>query len=263
MDQTLILNSRHRHNINDSSCNFKIHFPKMLDSNRISRVIVKSFHCLNLFVNVSEHQRFFFFYTTESNDQFIVSIPVGQYSPDQYLSAIKTAIDSSGATSVQSITLDSFTYQVTIRTEHAIRLLTHLEIVELRSMETSSLNEILGGPHSDVMQFSTTTVCPGILNLSGPDSIHLCSSSLSSGHSFLSDGTPNDCLTVIPINQPYGSPINFAPTDHLLSFIDFGTTHSSLSTIDIQLKNDSNQILDLPTNVHVQIVLLIVFKENE
>ena len=70
-------------------------------------------------------------------------------------------------------------------------------------------------------------------------------------------------MEIVPIHEPFGAVVHYAPTDHIMSFVDSGSSGKPINNVDIQLIANSGQLLELPSNAYVEIVLLVIFRHNQ
>jgi hypothetical protein len=261
-DRTIILNSRYRKNTSETATQFRVHLNHDLDSDKMSRIILKSVHVPHLFANCQGNRSRLYF--EEGGEIHTAQIIEGHYDdPAAFLEAVKLAIDeSSSSVTVTHVDKGAFTHQVTIQTSIAIKFLSHSEVDAFVGEHGDSANDMIGCPQHIGTYFQSVHTLPGVLDLSGHHFFHLVSNSLSSGHSMLSNGYTSSTMAVIPLDKPYGSLVSWESNEHLLSFIDMSNSHSTLSNIDIELRDASNQLMHLPPNVSCEIVLLIIFESD-
>ena len=255
-EKTIIMSSHYKKYRNDRPTSFTVHLDNSVDISDVSRSVIKSVHFPNLFPNIDTYNNTLYFNVGASS--YTVTLPVGRYSVATLMSTLQGAIDASGATTVTSISHDQDTYQLTIVTADPIVFLSDWSIVELTG-SVSSLNNTIGGPAHDDTTAATTTVLPGVLNLSGPTQIHVVSETIAGGHCCDSKGDSRSVVCIVPVDVPWGSTVHWTPQSHLLAFVDYNGDRN-LSTIDVKLTTTSGEPLTMPDNAHVEIELMAVYR---
>ena len=139
-------------------------------------------------------------------------------------------------------------------------IITPLNEIYLTTGSTSSINKLIGASFIYFSDESTNYTSPGIINLSGVPVVHIDSDTLASSHSLNSLGQTTSTLAVIGIESAYGTVEHWHSNQHLLSYVDFKSDTRALSTIDIQLRDHTGNILTLPANAEVILELMVVFK---
>jgi hypothetical protein len=253
-EKTIILSSKYKSYRKDTPCKFTVHLDNSVDVSDVNRIVVKSVHFPNLFGNIGSWNNTLHFVV--GTTAYTVTVPPGQYSVATFLVALQASIDATGATTVTAISHDEGTYRITIDTADPISFLSDKSIIT-KSGFHSSLNNVVGADSFDNTPFTTSTIFPGVLNLSGPTQIHLASRVLGSSHSYDSRGDSRSVLCVVPVDVPYGSTVHWYAQSHLLSFVDLDDVN--LSTIDIVLTTPDGQTLELPVNALTEVEIMCVF----
>ena len=126
-----------------------------------------------------------------------------------------------------------------------------------------SLNTIIGTSHDATLPAALSWTSPELVDLSGEHTVRIESSTLAFSNSFDSRGQILNTVEIVPVHEPYGAIVHYAPTDHIMSFVDSGSTGRPINSVDIKLMSNSGQPLVLPDNAYVEIVLLVIFRHNQ
>jgi hypothetical protein len=126
-----------------------------------------------------------------------------------------------------------------------------------------SLNDMVGTSFDTMLPAALSWTSPELVDLSGEHSVRIESSTLAFSNSFDSRAQILNTVEVVPITEAFGSIVHFQPADHILSFVDSGNNSRQINSVDIQLVSNSGQPLVLPENAFVEIVLLVIFRNNQ
>ena len=251
--KTIVLSSHHKKRKNDTATSFTCHLDGSLDVNDVSRIVIKSFHCTHLFTNITANNNELHFVV--GGITHIATVPVGQYGVTSFIAALTVAINATGATTVTSIVQDPATFQLTLTTADAVTYLSQHDVNDI-TKKVSSLNTIIGCDSFDNATGTVVTLS-GILNLTGPKSIHVHSNTLAAGHAYDSQGNSHSLVCIIPITVAFGQSLNWYSSSHLLSFVD--CYDADLGTIDISLRDEHDDVLSLPPNLGTTIEVMCVY----
>ena len=138
-------------------------------------------------------------------------------------------------------------------------VLSHVAVKQRFGVD-ESINDMIGTSFNTPLPASFNWISPHVVDLSGEHTVRIESSTLAFSNSFDSNGQVLNTVEVMPMTEGYGSVCHFQPSDHVLSFVDSGSTGRQINNVDIQLVSSSGQPLELPDNAFVEIVLLVIFR---
>ena len=261
MERTVIVNSRFRAYRKDTSTNFNVLLNKGISVDDVDRIIVKRVSMPNMFYNVPVRKSILYMQVDGSNVN--ITITAGNYYIDRFVTALQAALQATVDPSA-TVTVDYDTgrlYLSYTASGTGWTILSHTAVKKQFGVD-ESLNDIVGTSYDTQEPESFTWISPEIIDLSGEHVVRIESSTLAFSSGFDSRGQILNVVDVVPISEGYGSTCHYQPSDHILSFVDSGNTGRQISSVDIQLVSDSGQILSLPDNAYVEIVLLVIFRNN-
>ena len=259
-ERTVILNSRFRAYRKDTSTNFNILLNKGISVDDVDRVIVKRVSMPNLFKNVPARKNKL--YIEYEGNPVYVSIPAAQYNADRFVIALELALKTISAAATAIIDYNTGKLTLTCAGTIGWTVLSHADVKEQFGVD-ESLNTIIGTSHDISLPAALSWTSPELVDLSGEHTVRIESSTLAFSNSFDSRGHILNTVEIVPVHEPYGAVIHYAPSDHIMSFVDSGSTGKPISTVDIQLVSNSGQQLVLPDNAYVEIILLVIFRHNQ
>jgi len=260
-ERTVILNSRFRANRQDTSTDFNILLNRAVNVDDVDRIIVKRVSMPNLFYNVPARKSKL--YIEYEGVPGWVTVPPGQYNADRFVIALEIALKTLTDDVVVSINYD--TGKLTLGCPGSTigwTILSHTDVKEQFGVD-ESINTILGTSHDVTLPAALSWTSPGLVDLSGEHTVRIESSTLAFSNSFDSRGQILNTVEIVPVHEPYGATIHYAPTDHIMSFVDSGSTGRQINSVDIRLVSNSGQPLVLPDNAYTEIVLLVIFRHNQ
>ena len=259
-ERTVILNSRFRAYRQDTSTNFNILLNKGISVDDVDRIIVKRVSMPNLFYNVPARKNTL--YMTYDGSPVSVTMVEGQYDADRFVAALEILLNTISVGATVSIDYDTGKLTLVCAGVTGWTVLSHSDVKEQFGVE-ESLNTIVGTSHDATLPAALSWTSPELIDLSGEHTVRIESSTLAFSNSFDSRGQILNTVEIVPISEPYGTVVHYAPTDHIMSFVDSGNTGKPINTVDIQLISNSGQPLVLPSNAYVEIVLLVIFRHNQ
>ena len=259
-ERTAILNSGFRAYRQDTSTNFNILLNKGISVDDVDRVIVKRVSMPNLFYNVPERKSKL--YIVFEGTPGWVSVQPGQYNADRFVAALEIALKTVDTAATASINYDTGKLTLACPSSTGWTVLSHTDVKKQFEVD-ESLNTIIGTSHDVTLPAALTWTSPELVDLSGEHTVRIESSTLAFSNSFDSRGQILNTVEIVPIHEPYGAAVHYAPSDHIMSFVDSGSTGKPINNVDIQLVSNSGQPLVLPDNAYVEIVLLVIFRHNQ
>lgn len=246
--KTLLISSKLRSNASESPTKFTVNLDTSVDLHDVRRVVLKSFHCLNLFPNVASYENVLSL--TVGGTPYNVTIPAGFYQADLFLNTVKDAITAQTPTTCTDATYDPFTYQVTLVCTDPFTVLS--------TTSEKSLNWKVGSSSLFTEPEALTWTGEGVLNLSGVTHLHIDSEALANSNAVDSDQHVRSTIAIIPVNSDYGSFTHWQSSSHLLTMVSYERDRS-VGAIDITLRDHSGTVLELPSNAEVAIEFMVVF----
>ena len=260
-ERTVILNNKFRSR-HDSPTNFTILLNKSVAVDDVDRIIVKRVSLPNLFYNVPARKNTL--YMINEGVPLSVKMPPGQYYIDRFVATLEVLLQQAVSLACTvTINYDTGKMTLTCGTDGVgFTMLSHTQIREEFDVH-ESLNDMIGTSFDDTLPTSYSWTSPHVVDLSGEHTVRVESSTLAFSNSFDSRGQILNTVEIVPITEGYGSVCHYAPSDHILSFVDSGHTGREINNVDIQLVSNSGQPLVLPDNATVEVVLLVMFRNNQ
>jgi hypothetical protein len=263
IERTVILNSRFRGR-QDSATNFNILLNKSVAVDDVDRIIVKRVSMPNMFYNVPERKNKL--YMLNNGISITITMPPGQYYIERFVETLEVLLQQDvNITASVTINIDTGKLKITRGPESGLlgwTVLSHMQVKEQFGVD-ESLNDMVGTSYNTTLTSSLSWNSPELVDLSGEHTIRIESSTLAFSNSFDSRAQILNTVEVVPMTEAFGNVCHFQPSDHILSFVDSGTSGRQINTIDIQLVSNSGQPLELPENSFVEIVLLVIFRNNQ
>ena len=229
-----IINSKNRLSESISSSNFSYNIGSSIE---IQELAIKSISLPNTAYNINVHN-YKLKINYNSTDVSII-VPVGQYAIDSLIIKITSLLASQGVLVV--ITQDPITYKLL----YTFTLPTFIYIDT-----TSTLPYYIGFNLKSVLQYpflpSLIILGPSVPNLQGTNNYYVASRTLGQGtNALLFNAVQNlAIIAVIPNNIPYGSIIQYTPTDILLD-LKLYASKQNIQQIDIVILDTDFNIVDL------------------
>lgn len=256
------VNSAYRNNKNDNPCNFVINFNNSGNVQDALYFKPRSAMVPNMFFNV--YGKFRTLYIANGSG-LQLTIPSGNYTFDTVCAAINAEAKA------QNILNPAFPDLVLTPTEVspgvfravlssptiATALYGFTYIFELFGTH-QSLNELIGiGPDTtDPVILAFTYTMPNPPSLFGPQRVNIVSERLSFAKSIDAEGVQSTFMSVSLVGVPYGSYASHETPDSSL-FTFWFREPKEIQTVDIKIYDIYGQLLELPQNAHVDVVLVI------
>lgn len=229
-----IINSKNRLSESISSSNFSYNIGSAIE---IQEIALKSVSLPNTAYNINVHNN-----TLKINYGGIlknITVPLGQYTIDSLIIKMTSLFLSQGVTVV--ITQDPITYKLL----YTFSLTTFIYIDT-----TSTLPYYIGFNLKSVLQYpsvpSLIILGPSVPNLQGTNNYYIASRTLGQGvNALLFNAVQNlAIIAVIPNTVPYGSIIQYTPTDILLD-LKLYASKQNIQQIDIIILDTNFNLVDL------------------
>ena len=239
MSRIYRIDSRDKVGVNDTNTNFSIN----TISTDIKNIKVKQIVIPNLFNNIRDgtDQNNILNFTSGALS-LNVTVPPGFYSLDQLLFYINDQLNGGGGALGLIFTYNETTGLINITNGGA-------DIVLLAS---SPMAYVLGLMENLTILTMTSSVIPNKPNLFNYSMIYVNSRKLSNGYNMITSEGRQSIIATIPLNTPYGSNIIYEPQNPItISFENI----INIDNVDIQIVNHNNEVLYLPANHHIQILM--------
>jgi hypothetical protein len=205
------------------------------DLHQIKKVVLKSAVIPNTQYNINSNNNRFLFSTSAHFPIFLIAVvPVGQYTTSTLMSALQSAMNAMLSSASITITQDALTQKITFALNSGT-----LHIVG----EGNPMAPALGiHEHAAGSQIYTAD---GLPNLTGLTHIYISSQTLSNHTSMITnEKLKRNVFCDLTVRVPFGQ---YQMTDEDSRSLDFSIFHShkNISTIDIQLMDEYNNVLDL------------------
>ena len=200
----------------------------------VKAISVKEIQFVNSFTNINVNNNKLY-YTTGGVEDFVEVSP-GQYTFDELSPVLIAAF---GAKSITFTTgIGDTTKRLTFTSTPAISYNKY----KLDGSK-NPMARVLGIASADVVEYNAL-VATSLPDLSGIKSVYVCSPQLSGGQ-FISSNTLGSVLDVVPVTVPFGSFVSHSgEAGGSDSHVYANELQNNLSTIDIQLRDEDNQLLD-------------------
>jgi len=248
----VIVNSKFKNSVSKSTSDFVFSLGETLE---VEDIAIKSVSIANVEYNVKDkHNQLI---VNNGVTDYVIVIPIGQYSITQLLSVIATELTTAyGGTN--TLTLDPITQKVIVSTTTPIRFRT--------DNFWSPVSFLIGVPViADVpptlnyfpSSVSSTINISGFPNLQGANNYHIVSNTLGQGvGSLLKNNDKRPIIITIPVTADFGEIINYEVNEINLNKRHFARP-VNIQTIDIKIIDDDNEIVDLG-GTDVEIVLQVI-----
>ncbi len=196
----VIVNSKFKSSVSKSTSDFVF---SLGETTEVTDIAVKSISIANVEYNVKERGNLLI--VNNGVTDYVISIPVGQYSITQLLSAIETGLTTAyGGTN--TLTLDPVTQKVIVSTTTPIRFRTDFfwsPVSYLIGMpRVSDVGGVLNYYPSNV---SSSINASGFPNLQGANNYHVVSNALGQGKgSLLKNNDKRPIILSVPITANFG-----------------------------------------------------------
>ena len=228
-----IINSKNRLSESISSSNFSYNIGTAIE---IQELALKSVSLPNTAYNINKYNNFFNF-NVGGVDKTII-IPVGQYNLADLIAKMITLMLSQGV--VATITQNLQTYKLTF----------NFPAVSVIYVAPTLLSYYLGFNIPNITSYPTipiaSIIAPNVPILQGTMNYYIASRTLGQGvNALLFNAVRNlSIIAVIPNNVPFGSIIQYVPSDILLD-LKLYASKQNIQQIDIVILDTNFNIVDL------------------
>ena len=228
-----IINSKHRLLESVSSSNFSYNIGTAIE---IQEIALKSVSLPNTGYNINKFNNIFN-YNVGGVDKTII-IPVGQYNLADLITKMVALMLVQGV--VTTITQNPQTYKLTF----------NFPAVSVIYVAPTLLSYYLGFNIPNITSYPTISIAsiiaPNVPNLQGSNNYYIASRTLGQGvNALLFNAVQNlAIIAVIPNNVPYGSIIQYMPSDILLD-LKLYASKQNIQQIDLVILDTNLNVVDL------------------
>ena len=200
------------------------------DLHQVKRIELKSALIPNTYYNINANNNLFFFPNSDSGLSSY-TVPIGQYTIATLITELNTLV------AVLTVTESTLTGRLTFTISAGT-----MDIIS--DSAVNPMAPILGMLVTVLATAGPVTVS-GVPNLNGLKSVYISSQSLSSHSSMIaSEKLKRNIFCSIPVDVPYGVYMTWDENDNTLDYTLFAS-HKNISSIDIKLLDDNNDVVDL------------------
>lgn len=235
-----------------TNCNFFINFNNAIHLQNAIYSRLKSITVPNLFPNIYGKSNIFLI--RSSGVLYQLSIPYGNYSASDLVNALNNAFTDQTLDIVATYSSNRFQLNSPTITFSVPSIKSSQEILSTQR----TLNEIMGASISEETDSSSwTAVDPP--SLFGPAKIFIVSDRMAFGYSVHGNGSIHSKLGSLSLsNVPYGNLAHLEIPERANNQIYF-KDHRQLNSLDIQLIDEFDRQVELPSNSHVNIEFIVGF----
>lgn len=218
---------------------------------QVAKVSLKYATCPNVFYNVPSGLNVLVF--EDAGDPGVlqtVTLTPGQYTVQQLITALQTAMNASISTGTVTITLNPTTQKLTFTSS--------VENITIYLTDTT-MSDIIGLGANTASALTVTMDNP--VNLSGEAEVFIHSRIVAISR--LYEGSGNfSVIGVIPLNVAFGQNAYYVAPDEELDTIDYQPKQSArtLQQVDVKLRSRDGRLLSLPDNFYFSMILQIYYK---
>jgi len=235
------IDSRDKSATNQTNTNFNVNLhPIHTKTARVKQIIIP-----NLFDNIRSSP------TSDNNSTFSyetggvpgsITIPDGFYNMANLITYMETELVALLITFV----LNDDTGKITISNGGGATF-------NVLNLDDGNLfADVLGIRTSEIVNGGADKILLNKANLYSYQMVYVVSNKLSNSYNLLSSGGRLPIICTVPILPPYGGIINYEPsTEHDI----FYGSDNNLENIDISLVNHNGEVITLPSNHHIQVLM--------
>lgn len=247
MSKLIQINSKDRISPNTTTASdFSVNLGADHRITSVKAVSVKEVQFVNSFYNINQSNNKLYY--TQGGIEDFIEVSPGQYNLEQITTAL---ISSFGGKSITfSLTQNDLTTKLSFTTDVAVGF-----NKALLNGSKNPMSRALGISNTVTIENSSYT-CDSLPDLSGVKSVYVISKQLSSA-SFISSGRLGSVLDVVPVNVEFGSVVLHSGEGNTDNHVYSTELHNNLSVIDIELRDEDNNLLD--TNGHEIVIILKIY----
>lgn len=252
-EKIIQINSHDRVNPASTQARFSVSLGSDEHVNSVRAIAIKDLQCVNSFYNVETYNNTWY-YDVGAGELSIV-IPRGQYTITEYIAATIAQFLAAGITATAVDT--PLTHKLAFTFSPSISIFRNRSNGELNPIHrVVGIRSGVGGVATPVAAYTAEAMH----DLSGVKSIYILSNILAGGYAITSRnaGSKMALLDTLPVRTAFGGIIHHEDINFEVDSITFdGVLQNNLSSIDIELRDSENNLLD--TNGLDVVLLLKVF----
>ncbi len=234
--------------LTSTSSNFTLRFKNNAILDKIHSYFVKSVSIANVEYNIHDTydsepaNNLLYIETSGGGLQPVITIPVGQYTLAQLITAIQNSATglAVGLTIVQDPNTGKLTFNSTAPGGIKIYAKDDVAIAPLNSTLAQNLGILITSS-----TFSSSIVADGLSSLQGNQNVYIGCKQLSGGTSLIDARVGNlQIITTVGIDQPFGQIVHYETSDYEKDFVK-APGYFNAKELDIRLYGDFGQILNL------------------
>ncbi len=230
-----------------SNTDFTVNLTQSANVQEVKAIVIKNISFANMFYNVPSNFNTLIILNSVSNTNRTVTITPGQYTINQFISALQTAINT-------AFVADSVTVAITNNVNTNVLTFTSTGgNINIILSGTTMYNLI--GLNADTSTASSL-VMPLPYNLTGETEVYIHSAILAAGNLYEPSGTFN-VVDMVPITVPFGATQSADYNvfeQHFKTYSPF-EEKKTLSSIDIRLRARDGRVLTLPNNFNFNMLI--------
>lgn len=244
----IVINSKDRINLTDQTSNFSVNIGSDV---HIQSFAVKSVSLTNIQYNVNSHNNTIT--TLIDGVTRTHTVPIGQYTTNTLMAALKVAIDTDFGAAIVDFTQSPLTQKITATFD----LESQIIVPANRGL---SLAQLIGFNSTTVT--SLELVAPGVPKLQGTYNYYIQASPNIGCQCTLSSSAPRTMLTEVPNDVSFGNQIIYEPNDFSYGKQRFAT-EQPINQISISVLDDNMRNVDLQGTDVVIVLKLFSLATNE
>ena len=252
-EKVIQINSHDRVNLASSQAKFSVSLGKDEHVNSVRAIGIKDLQCVNSFYNVETYNNTWYY--DVGGGELSIVIPRGQYNITEFNAAVVTQFLAAGITA--TVVDTPLTHKLAFTFAASISIFRNRSNGELNPIHRLvGIRSGVGGVAVPVASYTGEAVH----DLSGVKSIYILSNVLAGGYCFTSrnSGSKMALLDTLPVKVAFGGVIHHEDANFEVDSITYDNTlQNNLSTIDIELRDSENNLLD--TNGLAVVILVKVF----
>ena len=209
----------------------------------ISAYVVKSISIPNVFPNIPSYANTLTLIKTTGSATKTAIVTANQYTIDAFITALQSAINSAIAPDSVVVTLNSVNKLNFAFTGDTYAF----------DYDNSTIRDKIGLT-ADISAAASSTM-QSIVNLIGETAVYVHSRALNQSGLVEANGNFS-VVGKINMDKPFGVQCYFESSNDVADYVPFNTT-KSLRSIDIVIRNADGEVLELPLNFEVSIMLKV------
>ena len=242
------------HDADFNTCSFINDFPASIGHSRLETIKLKYASAPNLFDNIYAGNKILYYTVNAGAVQQLV-VPNGYYTLDELVAYLNS---TATASLTFSATVDNYVNIANGHASNTVEILGVTSVVASSPSALASLNESIGVGRVDLnlaaLSNATVSYLPALF---GPQNVFINCSVLAHQHSLHHASRTRSVVGCIPLNDTvYGNVAHVTfpqSSTHTMRL----KTDSNPTSVEIELRDQLDQLLSLPPNMHPHIVFTV------